>query len=72
MQNSTHGSAAKLAQAVKDLSLEWQQTQVSWNDLKSQEFEKAYLENLGHDIARAALVIAEIDTVLRKVHADCE
>ncbi len=69
---STHGSAAKLAQAVKDLSLEWQQTQVSWSDVKSQQFEKAYLEHLGHDIARATLVIGEIDTLLRKVHIDCE
>ncbi len=72
MLNSTHGSAAKLAQAVKDLSFEWQQTQVSWNDVKSQQFERAYLEHLGHDIARASLVIADIGALLKKVHADCE
>ncbi len=69
---STHSSAAKLAQAVKDLSFEWQRTRASWRDIKSEQFEKTYLEHLGHDIARATLVINEIDTLLRKVKADCE
>ena len=69
---STRASGANLVQAVKDLSLQWQQTQVHWRDVKSQEFERKYLADLPTHVARAMGVIEEIDAVLRKVRSDCE
>ena len=66
------GSAANLAQAAKDLSLDWQQTKAHWRDVKSMEFESKYLELLPTHIARAVAVIEEIDVLLRKVRHDCE
>jgi hypothetical protein len=66
------GSSANLAQAVKDLSLRWDETQKYWRDVKSQEFEKDFLQDLPNLAARAASVIEEVDNVLRKVKADCE
>ena len=68
---SASGVENNLVQAVKDLSLEWQQTRTCWRDIKSQEFEKKYLENLSHHVARARVVIAEINVLLRKVRTDC-
>ena len=65
-------SASNLTQAVKDLSGHWHQTQSSWRDVKSAEFERTYLENLPNIAARATSVIEEIDAILRKVKADCE
>jgi hypothetical protein len=65
-------SAATLAQAAKDLTVEWEQTKYYWRDVKSQEFERMYLESLPHHVARAITVIEEIDLLLRKVRNDCE
>ena len=66
------GSAAHLAQAAKDLNVEWQETKAHWRDVKSQEFEGNYLDVLPSYIARAMASIEEIDALLRKVRSDCE
>lgn len=66
------GSAASLGEAVKELSIKWQQTQTYWRDVKSQEFEKNYLDALPSYVARATTFMEEIDTLLRKVKNDCE
>ena len=65
-------SASNLTLAVKALSVEWQQTKNTWFDVKSQEFEAAYLEELPRLMARAGTVIEELEIVLRKVKSDCE
>jgi len=69
---NVRGSAANLAQAAKDLSLEWQQTQNYWRDVKSREFAENYLEQLPAYVARATAAMEELDGVLRKVRKDCE
>ena len=69
---NVRGSAANLAQSAKDLSLEWQQTQNSWRDVKSREFAEQYLEQLPSYIARAMSAMEELEGVLRKVRKDCE
>ncbi|MES2568726.1 MAG: hypothetical protein V4710_01575 [Verrucomicrobiota bacterium] len=69
---STRVSSSSLAQAAKELSIEWQQTRASWRDIKSQEFEQKYLDALPPHLARTMAVIEEIDALLRKVRHDCE
>lgn len=69
---STRSSASNLGQALKTLRIEWQQTRESWRDVKSLEFQEKYLDDLPSHVARAASVIEELDTLLRKVKADCE
>jgi len=69
---STKGSAALLAQAAKDLSNKWQETKASWSDVKSDEFERKYIEALPAQVTQAMAVIAEIDVLLRKIRSDCE
>lgn len=69
---STRGSGANLVQAAKDLAFEWRETKASWHDVKSQEFERHYLEKLPAHVTRAMTVIEEIDALLRKVRSDCE
>jgi hypothetical protein len=66
------GNAANLMQALKDLRLEWEQTQAYWRDVKSEEFSRKYLEQLPNDVSRTALVIKEIGELLNKVRGDCE
>ena len=65
-------SAANLAQAAKELKLDWEQTKTYWRDVKSQEFERQYLESVPHEVARAVATIEEIDALLRKMRRDCE
>ncbi|MFA7233957.1 MAG: hypothetical protein WC076_07585 [Terrimicrobiaceae bacterium] len=69
---SAAASGALLLQAMKELSLEWDQTRSYWRDGKSLEFEEKYLAELPLHIRRAAEAMEEIETVLRKVRADCE
>jgi len=66
------GSAANLVQSMKNLNLQWQETQTSWHDSKSQEFEKRYLEPLPGHIATALTVMEEIDLLLKRIRSDCE
>jgi hypothetical protein len=69
---NVRGSAANLVQAAKDLSVHWQETKAFWRDVKSQEFESTYLDQLPSHVARATAAIEEIDGLLRKVRSDCE
>ena len=69
---NVRGSASNLAQAAKDLSLEWQATQNYWRDVKSREFAEQYLEQLPGYVARAMGAMEELEGVLKKVRKDCE
>lgn len=69
---STRVSASNLANAVRDLSVEWQQTKNYWRDVKSKEFEAKYLEQLPNQVSQAKTAMEEIDAFLRKVRNDCE
>jgi len=69
---STKGSASNLVQAVKNLAFEWEQTKSYWHDVKSQEFEKTYLQDLPTLATRATSVMEELDNLLKKVRSDCE
>jgi len=69
---SVRASAANLAQAGKDLSLEWEQATAFWRDVKSLEFERKYVQDIPDHVVRAIGVMQEIDALLRKVRSDCE
>jgi hypothetical protein len=69
---STHSSAANLAQALKQLLFEWQQTESSWQDNKATEFHSAYLDPLPAQVARATNAIQELHKLLLQARSDCE
>lgn len=69
---SARESASNLVQALKELSLKWQETKGHWHDVKSQQFERTYLEDLPDHVQRTMSVMQEIDVLLKKVKADCE
>jgi hypothetical protein len=50
----------------------WDQVKNFWQDRKSQEFEKEYIESLPDDISAAVRVIEELDKIIYKAHRDCE
>ena len=69
---NTRTSAANLAQAMKELTLEWQETRAQWRDAKAIEFDDTYLEILPQQVARATAAMEEIEALLKKVRRDCE
>lgn len=69
---SVRASAGSVAQALKELMIQWQETKSYWTDTKSISFEKTYLEELPGVVVRTALAMEEIDGLLGKVHADCD
>ena len=69
---NARATAANLAQGVKDLSFDWDQTKTYWNDVKSQQFERDYLEQIADYVTRARAAMEEIDVLVRKVRSDCE
>jgi hypothetical protein len=69
---NTRTSAANLAQAIKDLSVEGQQTRADWRDAKAIEFDDTYLEVLPQQVARATAAMEELEALLKKVRRDCE
>jgi len=69
---SARANAAILLQALKDLKSHWEQTRAFWDDARSRDFEKKYLEQLPSIAAQAASAMEELDGILKKVTADCE
>ena len=69
---NTRASAANLLQAAKDLSFDWDQTRSYWNDVKSQQFARDYLEIIPEHLTRVRAAMEEMDVLLRKVRSDCE
>ena len=69
---NTRASAANLVQAVKELSFDWEQTRAYWNDAKSQQFARDYLDQVPEYVMRTRIAMEEIDVLLRKVRSDCE
>jgi hypothetical protein len=69
---STQASASLLIQAARSLMIEWEKTKVQWRDVKSEEFEHVYLENLFNEIAGTTAAMEEIANLLKKVRNECE
>ena len=58
--------------ATKELWLRWEEAKASWQDAKSQEFERRYLLELQSVVDRALPVFADLDRLVEKVRSDCE
>ena len=69
---SLAGNRSRLAAITKELWLRWQETENSWKDSKSQEFERRYLVELLARVDKTVTVIEKLDELLNKVRKDCE
>jgi len=66
------GAQNRLMGLTKELRVEWENTKHYWNDAKSQEFEKKYLEELFAAVNHAITNIDSLERLLKKIHADCD
>jgi hypothetical protein len=65
-------SKNRLMGLTKELRAEWEQTRQYWNDAKSLEFEKRFLEELMAGVNQAVTNIDALERVLNEVRSDCE
>jgi hypothetical protein len=62
----------RIAMLTLQLANQWEQTKEYWNDARSQEFERKYMEELKASVDRAVTVIEQLDKMVMKVRKDCE
>ncbi len=65
-------SKTRLAAITRELSNQWQLTKAYWNDAKSQEFEREYIELLTSNVEKAVTVMDDLEKLLTKIRNDCE
>ena len=66
------GNGAKLMALTKHLSAQWQQTKESWQDIKTQEFERKYIDELLLGVDKAVMVMDQVEKLIVKIRSDCE
>lgn len=62
----------RLNALTKELRAEWEQTKQYWNDAKSHEFEKRFLDELNSGVNQTITSLDALERVLSKVRDDCE
>lgn len=69
---SLNASRTRLATVTKELSVQWESTKEHWRDVKAQEFQQKYMEELFGGVEGAMGVIEQLDKLIHKVRSDCE
>ena len=57
---------------TRQLSVQWQQTKESWQDSKTREFERKYMDELFAGVDKAVTVMDQVDKLVTKIRNDCE
>jgi len=65
-------SKNQLVGLTKQLRADWEQTRQQWNDAKSLEFDKRFLEELMAGVNQAVTNIDTLERVINQVRSDCE
>ena len=58
--------------SVTSRPLKWRETREYWDDAKSAEFERKYMDELQASVDTAVIVIEKLDKLLAKIKKDCE
>ena len=67
-----NANGTRLSAITKELWRQWEQTKEYWQDNKSQEFERRYLEELVASVDKTVAVIEQVDKLIMKIRKDCE
>jgi hypothetical protein len=67
-----NSNASRLFAITKELARQWEQTKEYWQDSKSREFERKYLEDLLASVDKTVTVIESLDKLVMKIKKDCE
>jgi len=69
---SLHSSRTRIAGLSRELTRTWQETQESWRDAKSKEFDATYMQELFSMVDNAVTAMEDLDKMLKKLKEDCE
>jgi hypothetical protein len=69
---SLSGHKSRLVGLTRDISLEWAETKNYWQDAKSEEFDRRFMNELSAQVNRTMVVLEQLDELLKKVRSDCE
>jgi len=72
MSSGATANGARLGALTKELLSRWRQTREYWMDDKAREFEDRFMIELESTVNSAVTGIANLESVIRKVRADCE
>jgi hypothetical protein len=62
----------RLEMLTRELLRNWEDTQSSWRDIKGQEFEQQYLQELSAQVDKTGVAIDKLDELIKRVKDDCE
>ena len=65
-------SQNRLMSLTNNFRAEWEQTKSYWNDAKSAEFEKRFLDDLFASVNQTVNHIDTLERIITKIHDDCE
>lgn len=63
--------AAKMAGALKDLQLQWEQTQEQWRDIAARRFEEEYLAELEPLVRMTYDAVSRLAETLDRAQREC-
>ena len=66
------GNGSKLMALTRQLSAQWLQTKEYWQDAKTVEFERKYMDELLVGVDKAVTVMDQVDKLVAKIRNDCE
>lgn len=69
---SLRASSTRLSAVTRDLAVQWSETKYYWRDVKSEEFEKKYLEELFPAVDRTVALMEQLGKLLGKIKDECE
>lgn len=69
---SLAANKTRLTSVTQELFNRWRETQQHWRDIKAQEFERLYMEELSASVNAASGVIDQLDKIITKIKKDCE
>jgi hypothetical protein len=69
---SVRTNGIRLSMVTKELLVKWRETREYWDDAKSAEFERKYMDELQASVDTAVIVIEKLDKLLTKIKKDCE
>lgn len=69
---SVNANKARLAALTGNLSRQWEATQGYWQDNKSREFGKRYMEQLLLQVNKAVTVCDKLEKIINQARSDCE
>lgn len=69
---SLNANKSRVTALTKNLSLRWADTRTHWRDVKSDEFNQRFMQELFPQVNKAVNAIEKLEELLNKARKECE